>query len=55
MRMSGRDVGEDGRLDEIAVRVIALRQTVAAARERCAVFVLADLDVAHDLVRPRPR
>ena len=44
-----RDVGEDGRLVKEAVRVRAGRQPLAAARERRA-FLLADLDVAHDLL-----
>ncbi len=43
-------VREHGRLDEPAFRVIAFRQSVSAAGERGLVVVLADLDVAEDLL-----
>ena len=49
MRMSGVDVGENSRLDEVAVCIVASGQTISAAGERGAVFLLADVDVAHDL------
>src|SRR5690349_3742099 len=46
----GRRIGEHRRLDEMTVRVIAARQTLAATGELRAVVVTSDADVAHDLL-----
>src|SRR6185436_17036209 len=43
-----RYVGEHGWLDKIPARIIALGQAFTAAGERSAVFILPDVDVAHD-------
>src|SRR5262249_36790560 len=45
-----RDVGEDRRLDEIAVTVFAFIQSGAAQMQRRAVLILADLDVIKNLL-----
>ena len=46
----GSHVGENGGLDVKPARVFAPRQTLAAASERGAVFLLANLDVLHDFL-----
>src|SRR3979411_2321466 len=45
-----RDISEHGGLDEKTARVLAARQTLAATSECCAVFVLTNVDVTHDLL-----
>ena len=43
-------IGENGRLDEPALGVVTFLETVAAARERRFVDLLADADVPEDLL-----
>src|SRR5258706_7963645 len=46
----GSHIGEDSRLDEEAARVFAFGQMMPSASEGGAVFMLADVDIAHDFV-----
>src|SRR5882672_1111024 len=43
-------VGEYGWFNKIAASVVTSRQTFATAGERRAIFILANVDVIHDLV-----
>src|SRR6185369_463081 len=45
----GSRIDKHGRLDEVSVGVVTLREPSAAASQLGAIFITSDTDIAHDL------